>query len=108
MKIVNRVTLALVTERNSDERDANYLAFKQCSGYVDDMATRQTVTDSLRAAILAAPVRRRQIALATGVLESTISRFVNRKAGIDGSSIDRLCAYLALELKPVARKRKSR
>jgi transcriptional regulator with XRE-family HTH domain len=65
------------------------------------VAKRQTVTEQLREAILAAPISRRQIALATGVIESSISRFVNRKAGIDGTSIDRLCQYLGLELTAV-------
>ena len=70
-----------------------------------------TVTGQLRAAILAAGVRRRRISLDTGIHESVLSRFVRGERGLDGGSIDTLCAYLGLELSPTrggAGRRKTR
>jgi hypothetical protein len=56
------------------------------------------VSDKLRAAILAAPVTRYRISKDTGVNASVLSKFVNRKTGLDGSTIDALAEYLGLEL----------
>ena len=64
----------------------------------------KTVTDQLRAAILAAPLTRYRIAQETGISEAALSRFVNRSRGLDGSSIDILADYLGLELAPSKRK----
>lgn len=68
------------------------------------MAKRaDTVTGQLRAAVLAAGVRQRHIAEATGVSTSSLSRFARGERGLDGSSVDALCAYFGLELTPAAR-----
>jgi hypothetical protein len=56
------------------------------------------VSDKLRAAILGAPVTRYRIAKDAGVGESILSKFVNRKTGLDGATIDVLAEYLGLEL----------
>jgi hypothetical protein len=70
--------------------------------------TNERVTAVLRNAIESHPESRRRIAVAAGVLESTLSRFVNGKAGIDGTTIDKLCVYLGLELKPGRGTRRTR
>ena len=59
------------------------------------------VTDQLRAAIAAAAeagVTRYRISKETGVEQSALSRFVHGKVGLDLSSVDKLAAYLGLEL----------
>lgn len=63
-------------------------------------ATRQppSVSEQLRAAILAAPVSRYRMAQETGVTEATLSRFVRGERGLDLSSVDKLAAYLGLSL----------
>ena len=60
-----------------------------------------TVSEQLRAAIAAAGaagVTRYRIAMETGVEQSALSRFARGKAGLDLSSVDKLAAYLGLEL----------
>lgn len=64
------------------------------------------ISDQLRAAILNAPENRRRIALATGVSESALSRFVRGERLLDLSSVDKLAAYLRLGL--VSAKRQSK
>jgi transcriptional regulator with XRE-family HTH domain len=59
-----------------------------------------SVSDRLRAAILAAPVTRYRIARETGVSESILSRFISGERGLDLTSVDRLAAYLGLDLMP--------
>ena len=56
------------------------------------------LSDQLRAQILAAPVSRYQMARETGVAESMLSRFVNRTRSLDLTTVDKLAAYLGLEL----------
>ena len=56
------------------------------------------VSDQLRTAIINADDNRRTIALATGVPESTLSRFVRGERGLDLTSVDKIAAYLQLEL----------
>ncbi len=60
-----------------------------------------SVSDRLRAAIAAAPVSRYRMAMETGVSQSVLSRFVRGERGLDLSSVDRLAAYLELDLVPV-------
>lgn len=67
-----------------------------------------TVTESIRRAIERAKVSRYAIAKVTGVSPATLSRFVNRTRGLDGTSIDILATYFGLELRPVKRPRKVR
>ncbi|HEX8914160.1 MAG TPA: helix-turn-helix transcriptional regulator [Humisphaera sp.] len=65
---------------------------------------RPAVSDRLRAAIVAAKaagVSRYRISRATGVEQSALSRFVNGKAGLDVGSVDKLAAFLGLDLVPV-------
>ncbi|HEX8916278.1 MAG TPA: hypothetical protein VF796_28265 [Humisphaera sp.] len=62
---------------------------------------RDRVSDRLRAAIAAAGaagVSRYRIAKETGVEQSALSRFSRGLAGLDLSSVDRLAAFLGLEL----------
>ncbi len=68
----------------------------------------EIVSDQLRAAILAAAENRHRIALATGVQESTLSRFVRGERGLDLTSVDKLAAYLGWELVPKGRKAKGK
>ena len=56
------------------------------------------LSDQLRAAILAVPVSRDQMARETGVAESILSRFVNRTRSLDLTTVDKLAAYRGLEL----------
>jgi transcriptional regulator with XRE-family HTH domain len=61
----------------------------------------RTISDQLRAAIAAAAalgISRYRISQETGVEQSALSRFVHGKQGLDLSSIDRLAAFLELEL----------
>ncbi|HVS72238.1 MAG TPA: helix-turn-helix transcriptional regulator [Phycisphaerae bacterium] len=60
----------------------------------------KTISDQLRAAIIAAPVSRYRIAQETGVSEAALSRFVRGERGLDLTSVDRLAAYLELSLSP--------
>lgn len=69
---------------------------------------RPMVGDRLRTAILDAPVSRYRMARETGVSESILSRFVRGERGLDLTSIDRLAAYLGLDLIPATPKRKDR
>jgi transcriptional regulator with XRE-family HTH domain len=59
----------------------------------------KTVSDQLRDAIRGARVSRYRIAKETGVEESALSRFVNGTRSLDLSSVDKLAAYLGLELR---------
>jgi transcriptional regulator with XRE-family HTH domain len=67
-----------------------------------------TVSEQLRAAILAAPVSRYRIAQETGVTEAALSRFVRGQRLLDLSSVDKLAQYLGLELVAVKRKRQAK
>ena len=71
----------------------------------------RTISDQLRAAIAAAAevgISRYRISRETGVEQSALSRFVHGKQGLDLSSIDRLAAYLGLELVVKAESKKDR
>ena len=62
------------------------------------------LSDKIRAAILAAPVSRYRIAKDTGIFASVLSRFVNKKKGLDLSTADVLAEYLNLELVEVKKR----
>ena len=68
----------------------------------------KTVSDQLRHAICNADVSRYRIGKETGVEQSALSRFVNGTRGLDLSSVDRLAAYLGLELVKVPTQTKGR
>ena len=68
----------------------------------------QTLSDQLRLAILKSSVSRYQIAKATGVSQSTLSKFVLRQRGISVEAMDAVAAYLNLQLVPSKRNRVSR
>ena len=72
------------------------------------MAKRKTVTEQLKAAMLAAPANRNQISIATGISPAALSRFANGIRGLDGSSIDKLAAFLRLSLVPDGKATKPR
>ncbi len=64
-----------------------------------DVAKQPTrISEQLRQAILAAGVSRYRIAQETGVTEAALSRFVRGERGLDLSSVDKLAAYLNLNL----------
>jgi len=71
------------------------------------MAKQATISEQLRAAILAAPVSRYRIAQETGVTEAALSRFVRGERGLDLSSVDKLAPYLGLALVTVNRQGKA-
>jgi transcriptional regulator with XRE-family HTH domain len=66
------------------------------------------ISDQLRAAIEAAGESRYQISKQTGINQSILSRFVRGETKLDGVNIDKLAAYLALELVRVKQQRKGR
>lgn len=75
------------------------------------MNKRPKISERLRAAILETPGTRRQIAFATGVAESVLSRFVRGEQGITIDTADLLADYFNLDLLPAkaaARTRKGR
>ena len=64
-------------------------------------ATPATVSEQLRAALLAAGeagVTRYRIAKETGVSQAALSRFVHAKQNLDLASVDKLAAYLGMAL----------
>jgi transcriptional regulator with XRE-family HTH domain len=62
------------------------------------MGTIPAVSERLRAAIQAAGVSRYRIAQECGVAESVLSRFVRGERGLDLPTVDRVAAYLGLDL----------
>ena len=72
------------------------------------MAKKETVTERLRRAIHESDLTRYAISKATGIPESTLSRFVAKGAGLSTRNVDRLCDELGLKLvaeKPQKRKK---
>ncbi|MBX3385381.1 MAG: helix-turn-helix transcriptional regulator [Phycisphaeraceae bacterium] len=63
-----------------------------------------TVTDTLRAALEGCGQTRYAVSKATGIPESTLSRFVAGGKPLRGENIDKLSEYLGLELRPKAGK----
>ena len=72
-----------------------------------DAVMPKLVSEALRRAILTAPATRYRIAKDTGVEQSTLSRFISGERGLDLTSVDKVAAYLGLELRPIE-KRKDR
>lgn len=62
------------------------------------MAKKETVTERLRRAITESGSTRYAISKATGIPESTLSRFVAKGAGLSAGNLDRLCEHLGLKL----------
>lgn len=58
----------------------------------------KTVSEALRDAIEAAGMSRYRICKETGVEESALSRFVHGTRSLDLASVDKIAAYLGLEL----------
>jgi transcriptional regulator with XRE-family HTH domain len=56
------------------------------------------ISEQLRDAILAGPQSQYQIAAATGIARSVLSRFVRGRQGIGPATVDVLADYLGLEL----------
>jgi len=79
--------------------------------YLSNMDPMATISDQLRQAIAAAAkvgISRYRISQKTGVEQSALSRFVHGKQGLDLSSIDRLAAFLELQLVKTPRSEKGR
>lgn len=68
-----------------------------------DFLKRPPLSDQLRDAIEAAPITRYRLAKLTGVSQSMLSRFVSGRVSLSLDSTDKVCAVLALELKPAKR-----
>jgi hypothetical protein len=62
------------------------------------MVGMATVTDQLRRTVEGCGQTRYAISKATGIPASVLSRFVVSGRGLRSENIDRLCAYLGLEL----------
>jgi hypothetical protein len=67
-----------------------------------------TVSEQLRQVIVKCGETRADIARATGVAESVLSRFVASGRGLRSENIDKLCAYLRLGLRPIRAVRRER
>ncbi len=74
------------------------------SEVIDYALGMASVTATLRAAMERSGQTRYAIARATGIPESTLSRFAHGKA-LRGENIDKLARYLALELRPKANRK---
>lgn len=59
-----------------------------------------TVSESLRREIERSGITRYRIAQDTGIAESQLSRFISGQVGLRQETIDKLAAYLGLELRP--------
>jgi transcriptional regulator with XRE-family HTH domain len=73
----------------------------EASGYAPGMAS---VTATLRAALERCGQSRYAVSKATGIPQSTLSRFVAGRKPLRGENIDRLAHYLGLVLTPRAGK----
>lgn len=62
------------------------------------------LSEQLRRAIEASPKSRYQLAKETGVSQSVLSLFCNKKRGLSLQAVDALTTALDLELKPRKRK----
>jgi len=71
------------------------------------MVKKQSISEALRRIILDADESRYQIARETGILQSTLCRFVHGGEA-RGTTLDTLAAYFDLELRPVKRKGKGK
>ncbi len=60
----------------------------------------EPVSEALRRALEGCGESRYSIAQATGIQESSLSRFVRGHSGLSLEAVDLLCAHLGLELRP--------
>jgi plasmid maintenance system antidote protein VapI len=65
----------------------------------------KTISEQLRAAIQDSGLSHNELAKATGVNQPSISRFVSGDRGLGSESIDKLAAYLGLELRQASKNR---
>jgi DNA-binding Xre family transcriptional regulator len=66
-----------------------------------------TITEQLREAVEHCGMTRYAIAQRTGIPESVLCRFVTGGKGLRTDSIDPLCQFLGLELRPIKPTRKT-
>ncbi|HUU10205.1 MAG TPA: helix-turn-helix transcriptional regulator [Phycisphaerae bacterium] len=66
----------------------------------------KTFSERLRRFISERPESLAQIGRATGVSHAALSRFLRGKRGLSTRTLDRLCEYLGLELRPSGRRRR--
>lgn len=66
------------------------------------------VTETLRRAIKQSGMSRYEIAKETGIAQSMLSRFVTARRGLSLGAVDRLAAFLKLELVERSTRRKAR
>jgi hypothetical protein len=83
----------------------NLLASSEVNWYTPCMLT---VTATLRATLNRCGQTRYAVSKATGIPESTLSRFVMGGKPLRGENIDILSAYLGLELRPAKKPAKGR
>lgn len=62
--------------------------------------SKRTITEALKAAIRASGLSRYRIAKDTGVLQTSLSRFMGGQTSLRLDMADRLAAYLGLRLMP--------
>ena len=62
------------------------------------MAKKRPISEQLREAIRRSGKTRYRISLETGISESILSRFVNRRAGLSLANIDVLCECIGVRL----------
>jgi plasmid maintenance system antidote protein VapI len=74
-------------------------------GYHADMS--QTVSEQLRAAIIASGLSHNALAALTGVTQPAISRFVSGDRGLTTDSLDKLADFLGLSLSAARPRRKA-
>jgi transcriptional regulator with XRE-family HTH domain len=63
-----------------------------------------SISEQLRAAILAGPATQYRIALETGVAKSVLSRFIHGQQGIGLATADKLAEFLGMELVKAGRR----
>lgn len=77
------------------------LANTEAAGYTEAV---ESVTNKLRRAIERSGQTRADISRATGIPQSTLSRFVVQGKALRGENIDIVCAHLGLTLAPISAK----
>lgn len=81
-------------------RSPQCLFLRKVRSMILGMKVGRPLSEQLRRAIEASPMSRYQLAKETGVSQSVLSLFCNKKRGLSLRAIDALAAALDLELKP--------
>ena len=84
--------------------DRQCLFIRKVRSKIVGVKVGQPLSEQLRRAIEASPKSRYQLAKETGVSQSVLSLFFNKKRGLSLQAVDAIAAALDLELKPRKRK----